>query len=200
MLHIITALYRPQYIKDVYKSIPKSKDIIWHVSKSSKTEPIDLSFIDKSDDRVKIYETECSDTESFLKKREVLSKINDGYFCFLDDDTIFYENMYNVYEIFKYEKYIGMIIGGQIWSNGSVRLNPSVPIFSKIDTGNVLCHHSCLKNVLYPLNIEPGKARDFQFWRDIFVYFNYKTILINEPVSIYNFLRKDQCFLYGKTL
>jgi hypothetical protein len=35
MLHIVTALYRPELLDKIYKSIPKHKDIRWHVAKSN---------------------------------------------------------------------------------------------------------------------------------------------------------------------
>lgn len=189
MLHIITTLYRPNLLESVYLSIPKNHDITWHISKSNTTPKLTQDFLLK-DSRVIIYEVDCLDTENFKKKNAPLSKINDGYFCFLDDDTIFHKNLYDLYQKISNEKYVGMVVGSQIDAHGNLRLSPSVPIFGRIDTGNVICEHSCAKHIKFPEKLERGLARDFQFWRDVYVYYNNKAKMVNETISIYNKLKK----------
>ncbi len=93
MLHIITPLYRFENLETTYNSILMNEDITWHISKSNQREDIVLDFI-KNDNRVKVYNVNCTDEEAFKKRQHVLEKLDSGYFCFLDDDTIFHENMF----------------------------------------------------------------------------------------------------------
>ena len=96
MLHIITPLYRFDLIERVYGSIFRNDDITWHISYSIKRELPDLPFL-KNNNQIKIYPVDCEDSDTTSKRNTILSKIKDGYFCFLDDDTIFHENMYMKY-------------------------------------------------------------------------------------------------------
>ena len=95
MLHIITPLYRFENLEQIYNSILINDDITWHISKSNRREELNNDFI-KTDKRIKIYN--CEDTDTTIKRNEVLSEIKSGYFCFLDDDTILHENMYIKYK------------------------------------------------------------------------------------------------------
>jgi len=88
MLHIITPLWRFENLEDVYNSILMNEDITWHIGKSNKREELNHDFI-KKDKRIKVYEVDCEDTQGFKKRNAALNQINSGYFCFLDDDTIF---------------------------------------------------------------------------------------------------------------
>ena len=99
MLHIITRAYRYHLLDEVYNSIPKHEDIIWHIGKTSRRESLTNNFIE--DDRVIVYEVDCDDCDITPKTNKILDHITDGYFCFLDDDTYFYDNMYFAYEKFK---------------------------------------------------------------------------------------------------
>ena len=97
MLHIITPLYRFENLEQIYNSILINDDITWHISKSNRREELNNDFI-KTDKRIKIYNCDCEDTDTTIKRNEVLSEIKSGYFCFLDDDTILHENMYIKYK------------------------------------------------------------------------------------------------------
>lgn len=96
MLHIITPLFRFENIEKIYNSILMNTDIRWHISYSHERELPNLDFL-LSDSRIIIHRVECSDSKASAKRNSVLEKINNGYFCFLDDDTIFHENMYMKY-------------------------------------------------------------------------------------------------------
>ena len=89
MLHIITPLYRFNLLEQIYNSILMNDDIIWHISKSNKREELDYDFL-KKDKRIKLYNIDCDDNEIYKKRNVVFDNIKDGYFCFLDDDTIFH--------------------------------------------------------------------------------------------------------------
>jgi len=84
-------------------------------------------------------------SEVFKKRNEVFKNIKDGYFCFLDDDTIFHENMYIKYLECVDNRFIGMLVGQQLDNKEKLRLIASKPVFCRIDTGNVLCHYKCLE-------------------------------------------------------
>jgi len=186
MLHIVTPLYRFENLEKIYYSINADLDIVWHITKSNKREAINLEFT-KNDNRIILYNVDCEDNEIYKKRNEVLKKINDGYFCFLDDDTIFHENMYKCYYEYSLQNYKGMIIGQQLDKNDKLRLFANEPKYTKIDTGNVLVHHSCLSNCEWPSKHRPGKnAKDSIFWESVFEFYDRKCVLINKPISYYN--------------
>jgi len=190
MLHIITPLYRFEFLEKIYNSIYADEDITWHISKSNKREEVNYDFI-KTDKRIKIYNVECEDTEAHLKRKHVLEQINEGYFCFIDDDTIFHENMYVVYKKYKELNFKGMVIGQQIKKDNSLRLPASKPVYCRIDIGNVLCHFSCLRDCKYPMTHIPRvNAKDFLFWESVYNFYGKKCELLNEPISYYNKLSK----------
>ena len=188
-LHIITALYRFEYLEDIYNSIYMDNDIVWHISKSNKREDLTNDFI-KTDKRIRLYNVDCEDTDTTSKRNVVLETINDGYFCFLDDDTIFHENMYIKYRECLENRFIGMLVGEQINRNGKLRLIASYPKFTKIDTGNVISHHSSLTECRWPkTHIKGLNQKDFLFWESVYDYYGKKCAIWNQPISYYNMLR-----------
>jgi hypothetical protein len=189
MLHIITPLYRFEFFEDIYNSILMNDDITWHVSKSNNREDLNYDFL-KKDKRIKIYNVNCEDTEPFKKRREVLKNIKDGYFCFLDDDTVFHENMYLKYMECLKNNFVGMIVGEQIDTDGKLRLIASYPKYGRIDVGNVISHHSCLKFCEWPEVDVPGRPqKDFLFWDSVYNFYGKKCGIWNQPISYYNKLR-----------
>jgi hypothetical protein len=190
MLHIVTALYRPELLDKIYKSIPKHKDIRWHVAKSNERISLQYDFI-YEDDRVILYNVDCSDVESWTKRQTCLDQINKGYFCFLDDDTVFHENMYKEYQKLKEEGYVGMLVGKQENSKGKIRLGANLPRFCQIDIGNVIAHSKCNKHIEFPVKVESRtSARDYQYWRDVFKYYTRNnTRLVKRVISVYNALK-----------
>jgi hypothetical protein len=189
ILHIITPAYRLDNLEKVYNSILTNDDIVWHISKSSKTEKINFDFI-KSDNRIRFYDVDCDDSDTTTKRNVILNTIKNGYFCFLDDDTIFHKNMYIKYLECKDNNFIGMLIGEQLDKNGKLRLTPSSPIYTKIDTGNVLSHSNCLSICKWPETHQHRKnAKDFLFWESVYKFYNNKCTIWNQPISYYNKLR-----------
>jgi glycosyltransferase involved in cell wall biosynthesis len=133
---------------------------------------------------------DCEDSDATSKRRTALSQVNDGYFCFLDDDTIFHENMYIKYLECKEENFKGMLVGEQVDKNGKLRLIASPPRYARIDTGNVLAHWECLKECSWPETFRAGiNAKDFLFWESVYKYYNNKCGIWNQPISHYNKLR-----------
>lgn len=186
MLHIVTPLYRFDLIEKVYESINKYNDITWHVSYSSKRELPDLLFL-KNNSQIKIYPVDCEDSDTSSKRNAALSNIKDGYFCFLDDDTVFHENMYMKYTECVEHNFIGMIIGEQIKKNGEIRLRASKPVYCHIDTGNVISHHKCLEECRWPKTHTVGvNQKDFLFWDSVFNYYGKKCGIWNQTISVYN--------------
>ena len=186
MLHIITPLYRFDLIEKVYYSILSNNDIIWHISYSSKRELPDLPFL-KNNNQIKLYKVDCEDSDTTSKRNSVLENIKDGYFCFLDDDTTFHENMYIKYLECSDHNFNGMLVGQQIKGNGKLRLIASKPVFGRIDTGNVLCHHSCLSECRWSKEHTPGvNQKDFLFWDSVYNYYGKKCAIWNQPISYYN--------------
>lgn len=190
MLHIVTPLYRFENLELVYNSILMNDDITWHISKSNLREELTYDFI-KSDKRIKVYNCNCDDTNTTIKRNTALEKIKNGYFCFLDDDTIFHENMYIKYLECVEHNFRGMLIGEQTDFDDVLRLIASKPVFEKIDTGNVLSHYECLSHVKWPeKHIEGVNHKDFIFWNNVYEFYKKKCGIWNKPISYYNKIKK----------
>jgi len=186
MLHIITPLYRFNLLEQVYNSILMNDDITWHISKSNKREELDYDFL-KKDKRIKLYNIDCDDNEIYKKRNVVFDNIKDGYFCLLDDDTIFHENMYIKYLECTEHNFRGMLVGEQIDKDGKLRIIASKPVFCHIDTGNVISHHKCLTECRWPKEHIPGvNNKDFLFWDSVFEFYGKKCAIWNQPISYYN--------------
>jgi glycosyltransferase involved in cell wall biosynthesis len=170
-------------------------DITWHISKSNLREELTYDFI-KSDKRIKVYNCNCDDTNTTIKRNTALEKIKNGYFCFLDDDTIFHENMYIKYLECVEHNFRGMLIGEQLDYDNKIRLIASKPIFRHIDTGNVLSHYSCLSECRWPESHMPKvNQKDFLFWNSVYEFYEKKCAIWNQPISYYNKLNPKQ--IYG---
>ena len=187
MLHIITPLYRFSNLEIMYNSILMNDDITWHISKSIYRE--ELNFI-KNDNRIKIYNINCEDFEIGKKRDYALKNIKNGYFCFLDDDTIFHENMYMKYKECEEENFIGMLVGQQIDYDNEIRLISSKPVLNYIDVGNVISHTSCLSKCVWPET--PYTANDYVFWNSVYEFYGKKCAIWNQPISFYNKINPKQ--------
>lgn len=195
MLHIITPLYRFENLEKIYNSIFMDSDITWHISYSKDRNLPDLKFLSE-DKRIILYNVDCLDTEAFAKRNAVLDNIKDGYFCFLDDDTLFHDNMYIKYKDAQLSNFIGMLVGEQLLPNGKIRLIASKPVFERIDVGNVLCHHSVLSYIRYPTSHIPGvENKDYLFWKYVYEFFDNKCAITNTPISYYNMISKVNMFV-----
>ena len=189
MLHIITPLYRFENLELIYNSILSNDDIMWHISKSNKREELKNDFI-KKDKRIVLYNLNVDDHAMGKKRSDVLKKINSGYFCFLDDDTIFHENMYIKYKECEEHNFIGMLIGEQLTNNNKTRLIAHPPKHGLIDVGNVLSHTKCLKNCEWP--IKPWSGNDYLFWESVYNFYGKKCGIWNQPISYYNKLKPNK--------
>lgn len=187
MLHVCTPLFRFDNIQKVYDSLLDKKNITWHVSYSSKREKPNVKESKKIN--VIFYPIECEEKETYKKRNVIFENIHDGYFSLLDDDTMFHPNMFIHYEKLKKIKYNGMLIGQQISKDGKVRLKANMPVSCYIDTGNVLCHYSCLKTCKWPEKTIGCYNRDFLFWKSVFIFYQNTMQLVQEPISYYNKLR-----------
>ncbi len=131
-------------------------------------------------------------TKNALERKLENYLVLEDDFCFLDDDTTFHENMYMKYLDCTEEKFVGMLVGEQIFSSGKLRLVASKPVFTKIDTGNVISHHSCLTECTWPETfIYKVNQRDFLFWESVYNYYGMKCAIWNSPISYYNKLRDE---------
>jgi len=182
MLHIITRAYRFETLQNIYNSLPKVKDIHWHICKSNQREDMNYDFLKKP--FISVYNINCLDTDRTAKTNYCFDQIKDGYFCLVDDDTIFHEHMYRVYEMCAERNFVGMIIGEQLNNDGTVRLRAQPPVQGGIDTGQCLAHSCVLREVKWPST--RTLLRDFIFWSKTYNYFNKNCICMNRPISWYN--------------
>ncbi len=170
----------------MYSSIPKHDDITWHIAKSvHRIERLEIP----NDKRVKLYEVNCVDRDVSSKRNKIFENIHDGWFHLLDDDTYFHNNMYRLYKDVEKENYIGMVGGYQLSQDGKIRLYTGVrPQLTRIDAGNVICHHSVLKHVKWGFDeVDETIPKDFVFWRNAYDYFGQMKN-VKYPISIYNAL------------
>ena len=182
MLHIITRAYRFDMLQNIYSSLPKVEDIRWHICKSKHREEIEYDFL--KEPFISVYSIDCLDSDRTAKTNHCFDQINDGYFCLVDDDTIFHEHMYRVYKLCAKRNFIGMIIGEQLNADGTLRLKAQRPVQGGIDTGQCLAHSSVLKEVKWPGT--KTLLRDFIFWHNAYNHFNKNCICADRPISWYN--------------
>lgn len=191
MFHIATPLYRYEYLERIYQSIPKHEDITWHIAKAKHRPPLTFDFL--QDPRVKIYEIDCPDSDTVSKRNTIFDHITDGYFYLLDDDTIFLEEAYHVYNEYQQQNFVGLIIGNQLLSLHSRLMNKakkptSDPTTTQTDTGMAICHYSVLNYVRWAWS--PANARydnDFFFWSRCFSYFgDESTLVVDKVFTVYN--------------
>ena len=182
MLHIVTPLFRYELLDEVYESIPRHDDIVWHIAKTSRRPGLANSFL-TADRRVRLYELDCDDGDIVAKRNAMFDEIRGGYFFLLDDDTICVEAMYEVYREYQAKGFVGMIVGR---NNLSGLPEPSLdPADNRIDTGSVICHHSVLCRVKWEWTAE--YARDRLFWSRCYAYFgDERTAVLNRVISAYN--------------
>lgn len=186
-LHICTPLFRYENLEKIYKSIPNSNEVIWHIAYSNKRE---IPFLNENKNcKVVFYSVECDDKDTVKKRNEIFKHIKNGYFCLLDDDTEFHPLMYAEYKKCININLVGMLIGSQLNKNGTFRLLACTPQNCKIDTGNVLCHFSCLNKCLWPSEKTKFENRDYLFWKSVHEFFNNKCYIYSNPISYYNKLK-----------
>jgi hypothetical protein len=186
MLHLITPLYRFQNVEKIYESITNYPDVKWHMGKSA-SKPYTLPF---EDDRVKVYDVNCSDGDPVAKRNFALSKVTkDGYFHLLDDDTLFHPNMYKLYKQMEELEYKGMVIGKQVEKNNKLRLKELPhPIYCHIDAGNVLCHYSAIDYILTTRDKNIHLAPDYNLWEKAYSFFK-EAKMTEDVISTYNALK-----------
>ncbi|WP_064196175.1 MULTISPECIES: hypothetical protein [Emticicia] len=184
MLHIITPLYRFHLLEKVYQSIPKNDDIRWHIAKSTQREKLEYDFI-QTDSRIHLYELDCPDADTVTKRNVIFANIKDGFFYCLDDDTLFLEEVYNVYKEYHHTDFKGMIIGQ---SNLIKKVQLSAdPKKSWIDTGMVICYFSVLEREKWEWTEIAG--RDCYFWSRCYQFFGEENIIfLDKVISHYNSL------------
>jgi hypothetical protein len=190
MLHIVTPVYRPNLLQRIYETIPKKEDVIWHISYlEGRENEINITGTTEYP-IIKKYPLNCAEIDTISKRNASLSSIKDGYFCFIDDDTIFIDGMYELYQDLSLKGFIGLAVGEQMRKNGGKRLIASVPIYTMIDTGNAIAHHGCLQKCKWGFD-EKNKTlpKDYVFWNSVYHFYNRECLLVNKPVSIYNKLR-----------
>ena len=193
MLHICTPLYRYKNVPIVFDSLKNYDDVTWHLSFAKHRKSPDISDLD-SVNKIKLYSVDCEDKNTCQKRNAIFENIMDGYFCLLDDDTLFLESMYDTYKKYSAINYEGMIIGRQYNKNQTIRLNASKPVYGRIDTGNVLCHHACLSACRWPERHYKGTNKDFLFWDSVYKFYNNVCDIIETPISVYNKIADERRF------
>ena len=180
----MTPLYRYDLLEKIYQTIPKHKDIVWHIAKTKHREKLTNDFV-YNDPRIKLYEIDCLDSDVVTKRNVVFENIKDGYFYLLDDDTIFLEELYKVYQEYNDIGFEGMIVGqNNIIKNFRLSI---IPEETFVDTGMVICHSKVLKKQRWEWT--ETVSRDCYFWSNCYNVFGKKnTVFLDKVISHYNFL------------
>ena len=180
----MTPLYRYNLLEKIYQTIPKHEDIVWHIAKTKHREKLTNDFV-YNDPRIKLYEIDCLDSDVVTKRNVVFENIKDGYFYLLDDDTIFLEELYKVYQEYNNVGFKGMIVGqNNIIKNVKLSI---IPKETFVDTGMVVCHIRVLEKEKWEWTEIGG--RDCYFWSRCYQFFGEEnTIFLDRVISHYNLL------------
>jgi hypothetical protein len=205
MLHIITPLFRYQYLGKIYDTIPQANDITWHLIKSAHREEIP-NIANWNKCNVVVHTVPCSDNDIISKRNAVFETLIDGYFYLLDDDTVFLHELYEVYKQYAALQFVGMIIGAQRYGPWFFSNQPNFPTANLannyINTGMVVAHCSVLQHVKYA-SIK-GIPIDSYFWGRCYLYFgDSATILLKTKIAYFNYfsykIRIDR-FIIGERI
>lgn len=147
MLNILTPVSRINFLSNIYKTIPHSEDIRWWLAvNKQRSSEVRMKLPD--DKRIIVIEIDCEETDIVAKRNALFNRIDNGFFCLLDDDTIFKKEMYQAFINCEKEGYEGVLIGSQTIGRFCLRtpLIPS-PNYDEnlLDTGMILAHFSILK-------------------------------------------------------
>jgi hypothetical protein len=193
--NILTVLWRTEYLEKQYESIPKKKDVNWILCKSNLWKNNIPDYIKNSEDvnviicNVDIKKEKEHVSDFILKINEGIKIIENGFFYILDDDNKIHEKTYKTYEEYKNKNY-KMIIGKQIRSNNTIRLQANYPSWAKIDMGNVICTTEILKKINFNCVDSKNKNYDWQFWLACFKEMEKENVLLlNQICFYYNGLR-----------
>lgn len=193
--NILTVLWRTKYLEKQYESIPKKEDVNWILCKSNLWKSNIPDYIKNSKDvnviicDINIKNKKESISDFILKINEGIKKVEDGFFYILDDDNKIHEKTYKTYKEYKNKNY-KMIIGEQIKSNNSIKLQANYPFWGKIDMGNVICTTEILKKINFDCVSTKLEAYDWQFWLACFKEMEKENVfLLNQICFYYNGLR-----------
>ena len=196
-LNILTVLWRTEYLKKQYESIPKKKDVNWILCKTNLWKGKIPNYIKNSKDvNVIICNINTSkdkeDIKDFiLKINKGIEKIEDVFFYILDDDNEMHEKIYKTYKKYKNTNY-KMIIGNQIEKSGEIWVKADYPVaYGSIDMGNVLCSTEVLKTVKNFTGVDKNTIQkgvyDHLFWQFCFDSVDIKDVLLlNKVIFYYN--------------
>jgi hypothetical protein len=184
-LNIITALFRSGMLSKIKASIPNEPDINWIIVLSDEREILKNECNQLGLKYVSIKEPDNLGT-AHIKINEGIKNSEEGFCFFLDDDTTFNKNAYDVFN--KYKNDYLYIIGEQKLKDGTVR-HSQYPKRCYTDGAQCMVHTNVAKFIeLKPLNLDP--QADCQFLLDMWAITPPDKIkLINEVISNYNFLR-----------
>ncbi len=99
--------------------------------------------------------------------------------------------MYIKYRECVENSFVGILVGEQLDWDGKLRLIAHFPKYCRIDTGNVLAHHSCLETCRWPdTHIPKVNEKDSIFWESVYDYYGKKCAIWNQPISYYNQISK----------
>lgn len=181
-LTLITVAYKYDFLDKLWLSVPKYDDVEWTIVKV-KDRNLDKW---KNIYRINVVEVDTSeDFEGvFVKMQAGLDSVKDGWFMKLDEDTVFHPNAYKMFK--KYNSNPAMLIGSQYYCNDTLRIKANIGQ-GATDSGNVMCHNECLKEVKWTTNTK-DIAQDQTFWGNCFNYYKIgRTYIIDEPISYYNY-------------
>ena len=186
MLNLITSSYRPEYLDRVYASIPKRDDVRWIIIKN---ESFTLPQFERTPNITMANGLEGLEN-LHIKANLGISLCDPGLVQFLDEDTEFNDETYEMYQTYK--EYYKLIIGKQvIWFEDKfvTRCESQIPECGKVDGGQALIHTDILKHIkLKPLNESP--CADGNFLKECWDFCDHQSrILTNQVISKYNTLK-----------
>lgn len=169
MLHLVTPLFRLEHLDHIYASWTAYPDVVWHIAKIRSRPALTNAFL--ADPRVRIYELDCPDNDTITKRNHIFDQIQEGHFYLLDDDTRPHPNLYPLYEQYRDEGNVGMLMGGTYRRKTGVTHKGVLPVgmHTIVDTGMGLSHHIVLRHVRWAYR--EGAANDKFFWHRCYLFF-----------------------------
>jgi hypothetical protein len=155
-LNIITAFYRESNFHQIYESIPEHNDIHWIVVKSHSinTPRFDNKFF-KDNVTIESMDIQESWATTYLKVNRAIELIRPGFATFLDDDTTFNLNAYDVFK--KHGQNSKFIMGKQATKFGYER-PATIPTRCVTDGAQAIIHKSLFDGVLFEPHTESRTA------------------------------------------
>lgn len=218
-LHVLTACIRTDNLRDILQSMlkatlhSKNLKVEWHVNIHTTVAPIDKHHIRRlkrvlKNRWVKVHISTFDGSNADSPINPLLDKLQTGYICILDDDNIMHksflkeiEKTLDNYKDTPIAMVYPQIMGRPKNKSGAQRIRPARKSHirpGKIDTGQFTIHRDLIGDLRWSSLLSPTgniiSRPDGIFIYTIFQEYHDSFIVIDKPISYYNYLSSDLDF------